>query len=174
MSEKLEELNNRKEQGIMKKLLEFLELLEELSKDLLELMSQTWVDLGSLLTDLGKLVKELGGLMKQLVPGLVAGAYMDGIIVKQDFRKAFPWIKQAAVLGNSVAMRYMGLFFYENGLIIKPNEKKKVQWLKRAADDGDEEAREWLERAADAGNERAREWFKRAGDAGDKEAVVML
>jgi TPR repeat protein len=75
---------------------------------------------------------------------LVAVAYEQGKMVKQDSIEALKWYEKAAGLGDVDAMLMSAWYYYKGDVIEKNSEKAKV-WFEKASDLGDKEATEMLE-----------------------------
>lgn len=85
---------------------------------------------------------------KDYAPGIraVAGCYINGIYVDENFAEALNWMKRAADLGDPVAMYYCGVWLEEGGDGVAPDHKQAVKYLKQAAALGYEPAAAMLSR----------------------------
>jgi len=59
--------------------------------------------------------------------------YTDGLGTKQDIGKGFYWFKQAATLGDPLAMVRLAVA-YENGIGTQKNDTESVKWLTKAVE----------------------------------------
>ena len=70
----------------------------------------------------------------------VAGVYLNGWGVPQDYRKAHKWLKKPAVEGNTTAMVNLGRL-YEQGLGVAQDFDKALEWFQKAAGAGNRDAK---------------------------------
>jgi uncharacterized protein len=69
----------------------------------------------------------------------VAGLYLNGWGVSQDYGKAHKWFKKAADDGNTAAMINLGRL-YEQGLGVAQDFGNALEWFQKAAGAGNREA----------------------------------
>lgn len=77
--------------------------------------------------------KQLGSLEAEVQLGVL---YHEGLIVKQDHKKAFKHFRYAANKGHPTAQYWLAVC-YLHGKGIKYNDELAVKWMKTAADQGD-------------------------------------
>lgn len=77
--------------------------------------------------------KQLDSLEAEVQLGVL---YHEGVIVKQDHKKAFKHFQYAANKGHPVAQYWLAVC-YSHGKGIKYNDELAVKWMKTAADQGD-------------------------------------
>ena len=70
--------------------------------------------------------------------------YLKGLGVVKDFKEAIRWIKLAAINGNSIAQRNLGLM-YQNGHGTSKNYIEAKKWYVLSANQGDKIAIDSLE-----------------------------
>ena len=78
----------------------------------------------------------------------VAGVYLNGWGVPQDYRKAHKWLKKPAVEGNTTAMVNLGRL-YEQGLGVAQDYGKALEWYQKAVGAGNRDATLHLDRLND-------------------------
>lgn len=101
---------------------------------------------------------------------------------KQDYTKAYEYLKRAADLNNADAQAVIGIMF-ENGYGITRDYSKAVEWYKKAAAEDQSNAQNSLGllylngKGVEKDKEQALYWFRKAFANGNKSAeqyVVML
>ena len=69
----------------------------------------------------------------------IAGRFLNGVGVTQDFGQGKQWCEEAAKEGDSVGLYCVG-FIYQHGLGVPPSVKEARKWYQRASDRGNREA----------------------------------
>ncbi len=119
---------------------------------------------------------EHGAVQSQLSVGK---AYLNGLGVSRDTKKAFYWYQKAADQGNPAAQTRLGWMF-ENGKGVTRDYKKAYEWYKKAAEQGYAQGQRPLGVLYELGkgvkkdSAKAAYWYKKAAEQGIARAQVNL
>jgi len=105
--------------------------------------------------------------------------YAKGQAVRQDYKEAANWYRQAAEKGNAEAQTHLGEL-YEAGRGVPRDEAEAAKWYRRAAEQGDAAAQYDLAvlyvlgKGVPQDNAEALKWYRQAADQGDSLAQFNL
>ncbi|CAM4381225.1 MAG: hypothetical protein LEGION0398_MBIBDBAK_01086 [Legionellaceae bacterium] len=77
--------------------------------------------------------KQLGSLDAIVELGIL---YHEGLVLKQEHKKAYKYFSDAAQKGHAIGQFHLGLCYY-HGKGVKYDDQKTVYWIKKSADQGD-------------------------------------
>jgi uncharacterized protein len=120
--------------------------------------------------------KQLGSVDAEVQLGVL---YHEGLIVKQQHKKAFKYFQAAANKGHPLGQYYLAVC-YLHGKGVEYNDKQAVEWMKKAADQDDIYAQDalgdfyLLGKITTQNYELGIEYKKKAAERGLAEAQIDL
>lgn len=105
--------------------------------------------------------------------------YASGYGLKNDYREAAKWFREAAVQGHAQAQSSLGRL-YEDGLGVPKDIQSYLKWTRKSADQGSMEAQSSLGMTYFLGEDiekdgrEAEKWFRRAAEQGSPWAMRAL
>ena len=111
---------------------------------------------------------EFGDVAAQLDLGKI---YLEGTVVKRDYKKAFEWFEKAALQGSADAQYHIGCMYRDGLGVAEKNLNSSLSWFKKAADHGFDIAKKAWSDVADA--IELKKWQALAA-LGDPVAQVIL
>lgn len=109
----------------------------------------------------------------------IARCYQEGLVVKQDYSAAIPWLERSAAKGNTFATHTLGLA-YETGQGVNADPSTALQWYTRAAEAGNPismRAVAGLHAGSTIGkpnHEAAMTWYHKAAERGDAVSMRLI